>query len=432
MLRKLLIIGIALVLLGTSALILLSRSEAKWQQFKTACRNNHSQSIEGYAREYIEWLKLPEYQRNAPVWQDSDEGETATPENTRRKQYERFVADIDNLADIDPHLYPMARLLYGNDWKKKLENYNRKEELAGIAFAASVISSCLGTILMFTAVAGAGIRRIKKKISHCPEDDSQISSKVENTDEQKQQNDNENKKNIAAILNCPKYDAFEQIRTDEKRPQQKVISHKVESPQETPSSDDQTDESFFSSYRKIREISENIDRNLEKVGKNTNAEQAVAEQETGQIGDTLTRLTDEVAAIRHYAGQQQEKVKKLQEGYDWNIIRNFALRIIRCVDNIEKRIETGNLSGEQVNQLTEIKDELIFALESSGLERYEPKINSEYRGQEKTAEAVKDRKPAEDSSLRGRIADVIRCGYRYFVDEENFKVVRAAQVRLFG
>jgi molecular chaperone GrpE (heat shock protein) len=79
-----------------------------------------------------------------------------------------------------------------------------------------------------------------------------------------------------------------------------------------------------------------------------------------------------------------------------------------------------------------VRDELIFLLESSRIERFEPEINSDYRGQEKYAEAVREKECCDDPSLIGKIAEVIRAGYQYFIDDESFRVVRPAQVKLFG
>jgi molecular chaperone GrpE (heat shock protein) len=75
---------------------------------------------------------------------------------------------------------------------------------------------------------------------------------------------------------------------------------------------------------------------------------------------------------------------------------------------------------------------MLFALESSGVEQFEPEINSDYHGQEKYAEAVKDKECCDDKKRTGKIAKIIRPGYQYFIDEENVKVVRPAQVKLFG
>lgn len=150
------------------------------------------------------------------------------------------------------------------------------------------------------------------------------------------------------------------------------------------------------------------------------------------LNNTLTQLTEQIAAIREYAGQQQDRVEKLQEGYDWNIIRTFCLRLIRCIDNVESRIDKLSKHNINTKDLEEIRYELIFALDSSGVEQFEPEINSDYRGQEKTAEAVKDKENTNNPKLKGKIAKVIRPGYRYIIDEANAKVVRTAQVKLFG
>ena len=58
--------------------------------------------------------------------------------------------------------------------------------------------------------------------------------------------------------------------------------------------------------------------------------QAVREQ-SKPIDNTLTDLTQQVSAIREYAASQQGRLEKLQDGYDWNIIRTFCLRVIRAV-----------------------------------------------------------------------------------------------------
>lgn len=150
------------------------------------------------------------------------------------------------------------------------------------------------------------------------------------------------------------------------------------------------------------------------------------------VHDTLKNLAEQVSAIRQYAANQQEKVTKLQEGYDWNITRTFCLRIIRCIDNIETRISELEEDETDSGDLEQIKDELIFALESSGVEQFEPKINSDYIGQEKFVEAAKEKQQCCDLELKGKIAKVLRPGYQYIIDEENVKVVRTAQVRLFG
>jgi molecular chaperone GrpE (heat shock protein) len=160
-------------------------------------------------------------------------------------------------------------------------------------------------------------------------------------------------------------------------------------------------------------------------------QQATAEN-PNELSDTLKQLTQQVSAIREYASDQQEKVQKLQAGYDWKIIKSFSLRVIRCIDNLESRIDQLRSEGIETVCLEEVRDELLFALESSGIEQFRPEVKSEYRGLEKTTEVIKEKEPAEKSKMKGRIAKVIRPGYQYCLNEDKRKVVRTAQVKLYG
>ncbi len=150
------------------------------------------------------------------------------------------------------------------------------------------------------------------------------------------------------------------------------------------------------------------------------------------LSGTIKELMQQVSAIREYALGQQDRIKKLQDGYDWSIIKSFGLKIIRCIDNLEDRIEQFRSSGIDTDDLEEVRDELVFSLESSGIEQYKLEIDSDYNGQEKIAEAVKEKVGATEPERKGKVANLVRPGYRHFIDDESFKVVRTARVKLFG
>lgn len=178
--------------------------------------------------------------------------------------------------------------------------------------------------------------------------------------------------------------------------------------------------------------SKNLEKHMTEFRQIAQSVQQTTLENSEPLNSALKELTQEVSAIREYAAYQQNRVEKLQDGYDWNIIRTFCLRVIRCIDNLESRI--GRLAEHDIEtaDLEEVRDELLFALESSGVEQFEPEINSNYRGQEKCAEAVKQKERCGDPERTGKIAKVIRPGYQYFIGEDNVKVVRTAQVKLYG
>lgn len=182
----------------------------------------------------------------------------------------------------------------------------------------------------------------------------------------------------------------------------------------------------------LKEHADDLQRQVAEFKQVAQNVQQATRAQAEPLNNTLKELAQQVSAIREYAASQQDRVEKLQDGYDWGIIRTFCLRVIRCIDNLEGRLAELPKGDGAAAHLEEVKDELLFALESSGVEQFRPEINSDYHGQEKLAETFKEKQPAKKPEQAGKIAKVIRPGYRYMVDDENFRVVRTAQVKLYG
>ncbi|MHC4361806.1 MAG: nucleotide exchange factor GrpE, partial [Planctomycetota bacterium] len=211
--------------------------------------------------------------------------------------------------------------------------------------------------------------------------------------------------------------------------QEKAMEPKDATVAQTDGKDDRKNDGKMEESLKAQ--SEDLEKRMEEFKQMAQKAQEKTIQNENPVKESLKELTQQVSAIREYASHQQERVKKLQEGYDWNIIKNFCLRVIRCIDNLENRISRLAERTIDNTDLKEVRDELIFALESNGVEQFEPAIKSNYRGQEKNAEAVKEKEKG-GPKLAGKIAKVLKPGYQYFIDEENVRVIRAAQVKLYG
>jgi len=182
----------------------------------------------------------------------------------------------------------------------------------------------------------------------------------------------------------------------------------------------------------LKEQAEDLQKQIAEFKQVAQDVQQTTRERSEPLTNTLKELAQQVSAIRDYAASQQDRVEKLQDGYDWGIMRAFGLKVIRCLDNLEGRVARLSDEDDAVQHLEEIRDELLFALESSGIEQFRPEIDSDYRGQEKLAETMKEREPTQNPDQTGKIAKVIRPGYRYMIDDDNYKIVRAAQVKLFG
>jgi molecular chaperone GrpE (heat shock protein) len=157
--------------------------------------------------------------------------------------------------------------------------------------------------------------------------------------------------------------------------------------------------------------------------------QLAAMEQVAGASRSLAEMNAQVGAMREYLARQQELVKRLQEGYDWALLKAFGLRIIRCIDDIEERAARPD-SAPARDALESVRDDLVFALEAGGIEQFAPEVGSEYRGNEKVAEVIRTR-PASEAVEIGRIASIVRSGYQVYVSDNLTRVVRPARVEVF-
>ena len=420
------IIGLVLLLVGSVTLLWDLTKIQREQEELVRCQSKYSTETDDYIKQYNEWLLLPADERTAfPLLLDK-EGNTKTRAQLKREQRERLMADLEKLASGQTEVHPFADVLYGENWPGELQAYKKRKELDKGVLMGSIVCTSMGGLvyvwwLLFwvARMIGNGLAGLKQRAA-----DSKAKS-LEIVDEETDAVDPED------------------IPTEEESPPQPNPNQKHP---KVPSASNwgnwkpvQRDPEVETEVNQIKRISSEVERIASLLSDEKTTQVDILEtgsldgrDDAKPIDNTLKQLSQEVSAIREYTSYQQDRLEKLQDGYDWNIIRTFCLRVIRCVDNIDNRISQFSSESLETTHLVEVRDELIFALESSGIEQFEPEIHSDYRGQEKVAEAVKDRQPSEEPEQRGKIASVIRPGYQYFISEENIKIVRPAQVRLFA
>jgi molecular chaperone GrpE (heat shock protein) len=489
MLKRLAIVGVALLLAGSAVQgwVYLQRQEQKESatKHKPTDGSDSSNALDSYN----EWLQLPPQERDALPPALSESLRTKTEAELAREQKARLKADLDKLANDESLAPPFADLLYGENWREELGRYRTSKEQHELAFTISMVCASIGgsifggcLLLRLAQLLARILSWLTSRHGRADTGDPECSDGQEQAG---QESAEDTPPRSAKAKQLPQTEeVFSQSSVVEKSPER---SGSFASRASVDNHNDDTEEEPELSARGDGDRAVRVERDgpsdAESDGLKTNllplrlvrstrahllgradrwpAESqdrcegrvCVAEEEPEQsteedvdtdnqgtarragpdpLNSTLTELNQQMAAIREYASDQQNRVKRLQEGYDWNIIRNFCLRVIRCIDNLDSRIAKQAEEENDMTHLTEVRDELVFALESSGIEQFEPEIHSEYRGQERLAEAVKERQHGEDPDLAGKIAEVVRPGYQYFIDEENVKVVRPAMVKLFA
>ncbi len=417
---------------------------------------NYESKYDSGAGELIEQFELEGYEKS--------EIET----QLRQEQQNRLQAHLDELASGETEVSPFADILYGEDWQEELNKYQKKKELSEFILTGSIVCISMGgTIFSWYLLlwlirafnkAVSGLKKYVQNVFHLRpkagiEEPAEtytekelVLQEEEQEQEQQEQTPNEKHsqldKHSKILRNSDKHKSKHdksgatlstkrQSKSDNRRRERTKKQLEI-------NVDDNAQEiavllSDEESTDSLAKLEDSLKAQTEQLEERTaqSVQQAIKEH-SKPLDSTLKDLAQQVSAIREYASCQQERVEKLQDGYDWNIIKTFCLRMIRCIDNLENRIGRLSSKNAKTEYLEDIRDELVFALESSGIEQYELEINSDYRGQEKYAEAVKEKEHCENSSQKGKIAKVIRPGYQYIINEENIKIVRSAQVKLFG
>lgn len=425
--KKLIIVASIPLVAGVTLLTWVLDQRRQDRESLAEYKSLYAEQADDFVRQYNEWLQLPPQERTElPLLMDKD-GKAKSRELLRQEQQGRFKANVDKLIAGVVTNPSLADLLYGDNWQDELNKYKQRKAFNRTIFVCSIVSASTGGMVYLVwlllvaarlmVIAAKGFGRLfghaqttlKKGKAAEPEENAECV--LEELDDKKEEQDEPQPRPKIAVKPAAS------ITSQRERRPMGSLTRKLE----TSVKQDETGELIAEKVTKpvkAHNVREPVRLDLHEAPK--------------PIDNTLNDLTEQVSAIREYAANQQDRLEKLQDGYDWNIIRTFCLRVIRCVDNLDNRIAQLDKKNALATHLEEIKDELIFALESSGIEQFEPEINTEYRGQEKYAEAVKDKLDCDDSEQSGKIAIIVRPGYQYFINEENVKIVRPAQVRLYA
>ena len=135
--------------------------------------------------------------------------------------------------------------------------------------------------------------------------------------------------------------------------------------------------------------------------------------------------------LSSYIDENGRRTRRLEEGYDFQILKNFARQIIREINGLKIAIDkTADEDKKSIMQDT--IDALVELLDRNSIIQITPEAGSLYAGQEKFAECASQKIFIEDNELNGRIASVIREGYQYEFNDGSIRVLEPAKVVLFS
>lgn len=419
-----------------------------------------------------------------------------SPERQAAEKQARLLDDIEKLAAGDVPEAEMGDMLYGPNWQAYVETYRREQENREIMLTAAVVVFGLGVATVTLCVLVGLIRLLVRLFANrrhaapyresqgdnpraaaaikdiVPGDNStptephsartKLDSKRKSAGRSKVSVDIQEETHDPEVLEVANYNrvypssdeaheelgfsnsssSIQNLMSDEPEEtlpgsDEPILGGSKAAPSKKPPPAPTSKKTSTSAQTKVQKKdapkapAATLEQQIAQVAEMAHEVKTDDAESAEPVNETLQILNEQISAIRQYASSQQDRVEKLQSGYDWNIIRTFCVRVIRCIDNLENRMERCEDSDLE-QTLSEVHDELIFSLESSGVEQFAPELNSAFCGQERLAEAVKAKATCPKSELKGCIAEIIKPGYQYVIDEQNVKIVRTARVKLYG
>ena len=135
--------------------------------------------------------------------------------------------------------------------------------------------------------------------------------------------------------------------------------------------------------------------------------------------------------LASYIDENSKRTRRLEEGYDFQILKNFVRQIIREINGLKIAIDKTE-DKDKKSTMQDTIDALVELLDRNSIVQITPEIGSCYAGQEKFAECTSQKFFTEDDELNGRVASVIREGYQYEFNDGSIRVLEPAKVILFS
>ncbi|MCU0858178.1 MAG: hypothetical protein MUC65_07235, partial [Pontiellaceae bacterium] len=129
------------------------------------------------------------------------------------------------------------------------------------------------------------------------------------------------------------------------------------------------------------------DSHFSIIASTLSAFQDSADKGLKRVDREMTRIESLVVGMRDYLSESNEQTARLQEGYDYAVLKKFVrpvIQVIHGLESLEKRLPKAPEADEvRANWM-----ELLDLLEHSGIERFDVEVGAPYSDLRKEAEVV--------------------------------------------
>ena len=174
----------------------------------------------------------------------------------------------------------------------------------------------------------------------------------------------------------------------------------------------------------VLELLESIDNGLKKLDYSNS-------EFFSQIPANIRDIATGLQSLTSFQADQSRRMRRFEEGYDYQIFKNFTKQIVREVFSLENLLAQ-TTDEDKKTLIQDSIDSLVELLDRNSVTQIIPETGTPYAGQEKTIECAPVKVFTEDIALNGRIAAVVHTGFLYEFNDGSSRVIAPAKVLLFS
>ena len=143
--------------------------------------------------------------------------------------------------------------------------------------------------------------------------------------------------------------------------------------------------------------------------------------------DAALKSFSKLIALERELEEKQKLIRTYQEGYNWSLLKNYILPILRTIDNIERNIRRED--SEHVKDiLLGIRDELLFSMNALNIEMIKAQPGDVF---DPAIHKIIETNLTDDEFKNNTICKISKMGFKYYLNEGNEKILREVEVIVY-
>jgi molecular chaperone GrpE (heat shock protein) len=182
--------------------------------------------------------------------------------------------------------------------------------------------------------------------------------------------------------------------------------------------------SFFWLKFSVKKNNSTLEKKINEINENT-------ENNLNDLNENISKIDSLLETYKKVVEEKNEELKKFKEGGELLKMKGLFVSLIDILEFIDKfRSNNKNLNEQTQNYVDAIYDKLDIVLINSGIEKFSPEINQNLL-QTSGCTPLIETKKTKDKKNENNIANIIKPGYRLQLKENEFIILKNAEVQIY-